>query len=586
MRNGKQSSVLVLGEDTRSFLSVIRSLGQAGYRVHVVCYDRTSAALRSKYIEARYFYNYQACTQTEWLNNVVKLIEWYQYDLIFPCDERAIYPLWSARHRLPVHTQLAIANQQGLDVLFDKWKTKQAAISCYVPVAKGEIVDLRRNSYSELYQLFGSQFVIKPLQSFEETNLSQRQKVTIVHCEEDYEQYREQSLAAQPYLIEAFFSGKGEGVSVFSVDGEVHAAFAHKRVAEPSSGGGSSYRVSIELDEELLKATQDICHATNYTGVAMFEFRRNPDDGNWILVEVNARFWGSLPLAVFAGVDFPRMYADYLLSGCLPETPILNYRQHVTARALVADLYEIKRELELAREGGSFIKARAKGIFRLFAITKLVTPFETIDSFSRSDLGPFWGEVKMLARTFSGAILKRNRLRLFIRRIETRNQVRKLLKINNNRRILFICYGNIMRSPFAEICLKSLLSEESGNQCDSFGFHLHEQRQSPDNAMKAAKELNYDLSNHKSKWLTQNDINESDIVIYFDERNQEKLQSYYHLNHMFCAADLLGQSFPLMHEISDPYGQSVADVAVCYQQISNAVHGLFDIVREVELCQG
>jgi len=143
-----------------------------------------------------------------------------------------------------------------------------------------------------------------------------------------------------------------------------------------------------------------------------------------------------------------------------------------------------------------------------------------------------------------------------------------------------------MRSPFAELCLKSLLSQESGKRCDSFGFHLHEQRQSPENALKAAKELNFDLSRHRSKWLTQNDINESDIVVYFDERNQDKLQSYYHINHMFCAADLLAQPFALTHEIADPYGQSVADVGVCYQQISNAVQGLFDIVREVELCQG
>ncbi len=586
MRNGKQSSVLVLGEDTRSFLSVIRSLGEAGYRVHVVCYDRKSAALESKYIEARYYYNYQSCTQEEWLNNVVKLIEWYQYDLIFPCDERAIYPLWSARHRLPDHTQLAIANPKGLDVLFDKWKTKQVAISCQVPVAKGEIVDLIKTSYADLYQQFGPGFVIKPLQSFEETNLSQRQKVTIVHCEQDYERYCEQSLAEQPYLIEAFFAGKGEGVSVFSVDGQVHAAFAHKRVAEPNSGGGSSYRISIKLDEALLKATQDICHATNYTGVAMFEFRRNQDDGSWILVEVNARFWGSLPLAVFAGVNFPAMYADYLATGSLPKEPILDYRLRVTARALIADLYEIKRELETAQEGNSQFKGRATGMLRLLAITKLVTPFETVDSFSCKDLGPFWGEVKILASAFTGAMFKKNRLRLLIRRIKTRNQVRKLLEINNNRRIIFICYGNIMRSPFAEVCLKSLLSEESGKRCDSYGFHLHEQRQSPDNAMKAAIALNYDLSNHKSKWLTQNDMTESDIVIYFDERNQEKLQSYYYLNHMFCAADLLGQSFPLMHEISDPYGQSVADVEACYQQISNAVHGLFDIVKEVELCQG
>lgn len=162
-------NVLVLGEDTRSFLSVIRSLGHAGYSVHVVCYDKASPALVSKYIKSAKFYNYQAYSAEEWLENVISLVDKYQFDLIIPCDERAIYPLWSAKDRLPQHTKLAIANQEGLDTLFNKWETKKAAISCDVPVAKGNIVDISTVSYVELLEQFGPEFVVKPLQSFEET---------------------------------------------------------------------------------------------------------------------------------------------------------------------------------------------------------------------------------------------------------------------------------------------------------------------------------------------------------------------------------------------------------------------------------
>ena len=131
----ENTSVLILGEDTRSFLSVIRSLGRAGYEIHVVCYDKKSPALKSKYIRTCKFYNYQSLTQDEWLSNVVKLIERYRFDLVIPCDERAIYPLCQVRDKLPDKTRLAIANQQGLDVLFDKWETKVAAKECGIPVA-------------------------------------------------------------------------------------------------------------------------------------------------------------------------------------------------------------------------------------------------------------------------------------------------------------------------------------------------------------------------------------------------------------------------------------------------------------------
>ena len=83
-----QKRVLVLGEDTRSFLSVIRSLGAAGMEVDIVTLINTTPALRSKYIKKVYKLNYQAFTQIEYSAKVTAIIEDGDYDLIVPCDER------------------------------------------------------------------------------------------------------------------------------------------------------------------------------------------------------------------------------------------------------------------------------------------------------------------------------------------------------------------------------------------------------------------------------------------------------------------------------------------------------------------
>ena len=45
--------------------------------------------------------------------------------------------------------------------------------------------------------------------------------------------------------------------------------------------------------------------ALRYTGVAMVEFKVNAKTGEFVLIEINGRFWGSLPLAVAAGANFP-----------------------------------------------------------------------------------------------------------------------------------------------------------------------------------------------------------------------------------------------------------------------------------------
>ncbi|MDB1123707.1 arsenate reductase/protein-tyrosine-phosphatase family protein [Vibrio algarum] len=576
----KTPSVLVLGEDTRSFLSVIRSLGKAGYDVHVVCYDRTSPALKSKYVSSAQFYNYQAYSQSEWLENVIALIERYQFHLVIPCDERAIYPLWSAKHRIPANTQLAIANQLALDVLFDKWKTKQIAIECNVSVADGNIVNLSDTTYEQLVGVYGKKFVIKPLQSFEESKLSQRQKVAIVKSESDFNSYIRMAGNGQQYLVEKFFSGKGEGLSVLSIKGKVYAAFAHIRVAEPNHGGGSSYRKSIPLDPELLEATKSICLRSELTGVAMFEYRRDLQTNEWILVEVNARFWGSLPLAEYAGVDFPALYADYLVSGELPSKIQLEYRQDVFARVLTADLYEIKREYEIAALEKGKWNSLMSLLDRLVHILRFLGPKETIDSFDVTDPRPFIRECILLFGQLFKAFVRKNSFLLRFRRNRTRARLKKLFKLNSNRTVLFVCYGNIMRSPFALKCFQDAVDNSHGHivlSGDSFGFHLDENRSSPEKACEAALSLGYDLSTHFSKWMTQGDISESDIIVYFDEKNSDKLSAYYRSNYAFCAADLVDESIAIEATIEDPYGEELYSVILCYKEIESSVKALVGV---------
>jgi hypothetical protein len=65
----------------------------------------------------------------------------------------------------------------------------------------------------------------------------------------------------------------------------------------------------------------------------MVEYRVDPQTGSALLMEVNGRFWGSLPLAYYAGADFP--YLLYRSAGSkLHPTP---YRIGLRARDLPGD---------------------------------------------------------------------------------------------------------------------------------------------------------------------------------------------------------------------------------------------------------
>ncbi len=74
-------------------------------------------------------------------------------------------------------------------------------------------------------------------------------------------------------------------------------------------------RESIALDPGRLRQVEALLEALDFEGPVMAEFRTDGVDC-W-LIELNARLWGSLQLAVDAGVDFPRL----LVGAALGETP-------------------------------------------------------------------------------------------------------------------------------------------------------------------------------------------------------------------------------------------------------------------------
>ena len=108
-------------------------------------------------------------------------------------------------------------------------------------------------------------------------------------------------------LVQAYAAGYGLGQFFFMHEGKALRRFQHRRVAEwPPEGGFSSVCDAVPLSEhrELQELSVRLLRAMAWEGVAMVEYRFDPASGRAALMEVNGRFWGSLPLAVHAGAGF------------------------------------------------------------------------------------------------------------------------------------------------------------------------------------------------------------------------------------------------------------------------------------------
>jgi predicted ATP-grasp superfamily ATP-dependent carboligase len=147
--------------------------------------------------------------------------------------------------------------------------------------------------------------------------------------------YRDLSSRSSAVLIQEFVRGDGAGYFALLHHGELRAEFAHRRIRDVyPTGSGSAVRISVEPDPEIRRSSLAILSALRWHGVAMVEFRSEAGSPP-VFMEVNGRFWHSLPLACYAGVDFPALLARMAEDGDIEVTT--GYRTGVRCRWLLGD---------------------------------------------------------------------------------------------------------------------------------------------------------------------------------------------------------------------------------------------------------
>lgn len=548
-----------MGDDTRSFLACVRSLGRQGIEVHAAPYSMDAPALASRYISRVHVLPYYLDDGQEWLQAMQKLLAAEQYDMVLPCEERALLPLCAHRHQLPNSTHLAIPDERALAVFFDKWATRELAKTLQVPVADGMLLDAS-SMVDEAVARMGLPLVAKHRQSYSLTDLYKRTQVRVLRNTSDVRAWLQHAPDRQGLFLEKVFDGVGLGVSVLSKKGQVLQAFEHHRATELE--GSSYYRKSMPLDPGRLAAVERMCKAVAYTGLAMFEFKLAPS-GEWVLLEINARPWGSLPLPVACGVDFP--HALYLAL-CRHETPpCVDYPSPRYARNLVADLWQLR--LQAARRPLEPGRLVIHMILWVWSLRRLLNGQETLDVSVPDDRAPARREWQQFFRMRWQTLSPQTGLPALPKKIALQrawHQAEKPL-------ILFLCQGNICRSPYAEHKARAMLEDALlPINVASAGMLPRNGRLSPAQATEAARLQGVDLADHRSRHAHPQVLEEATWIVVFDNINRRALQA--RAPHLADRVVVLGQHAPRpRREIADPDGHDVAVFLDTYRLIDQCL---------------
>lgn len=390
------TTVLVTDAGRGSAISIIRSLGRRGMSVVAADADPSSAGFSSRHAAEKVVYPAPEDSPGDVVETLLAAARAHRVDLLVPVTDELVLPLSRARDRFSDVCELALPEPGALALAADKRATLELARELGVPTPRTAVVDALPEAREAAREL-GWPVVLKPQSSRRETD-DGIEAFGVSYAADDAGLERELGRLAGRcrVLLQEYGAGEAHGVELLLSRGRPLAAFQHRRLHEvPITGGASSLRESVPLSPALYRHAVELLAALGWTGLAMVEFKVGPDGPK--LMEINGRIWGSLPLAVKSGMDFPARLADLYLGGGMATNgrPATDYRVGVRSRNLELEVVWIGSTLRGNRRFPFLPAPRRREA--VTAAARLVLPGDGFDILSLDDPGPGLVELGRIA---------------------------------------------------------------------------------------------------------------------------------------------------------------------------------------------
>ena len=394
----EKTAVIILDGNQRSALAATRSLGMKGIDVVVGAEAARSLASSSRFCKRSFSYPSPDSDPVGFLRTVMETAKPYVTPVLFPMTDTTVNEILLNRNLLPTNVRIPFSDHLRYDALSDKENLFRQAKKLAIPMPEtlfSSDFTSREALLSEAVKM-GFPLVVKAAHSRE--RLAGKYVASSATYANDPNELKT-VLGKAPFnqmrcLVQKRIHGKGIGIFLLARNGEVLARFAHRRIREkPPSGGVSVLCESIRPPAEALDAACRLISSNEWHGVAMIEFKWDDDENRPKLIEVNGRFWGSLNLAIRAGVDFP--YLLYLLAlGQKVEGPA-EYRIGLKSRWELGDLDHLLIRLKSALDHPSLsgTQVRKRDAILVF-LTDFFRPSVIHEVFVSGDPRPFLFEAK------------------------------------------------------------------------------------------------------------------------------------------------------------------------------------------------
>lgn len=302
--------ILVTDGHNRAALAITRSLGRAGHEVIVGERTVRSLAQSSRFCSRSVVYPDPVSQSDAFIDFLTTKASVLEVEAVIPVSDITTLLVAGSRHRFEPSCAVPVAPIDIIERAGDKVDMVRTALRLGVPAPTSIVIESadERPPIDLPYPV-----VVKPARSRVRT-VSGWQSCSVSYAASRGELWNDlvsRPAHEFPVMVQERIVGPGTGVFAYYHQGRPVALFSHRRLRErPPWGGVSVLAESVEMCPQARAYATRLLEEIGWQGVAMVEFKRDLRDGLPKLMEINGRFWGSLQLAIDAGVDFPRLLVE------------------------------------------------------------------------------------------------------------------------------------------------------------------------------------------------------------------------------------------------------------------------------------
>ncbi len=321
-------------------LGVMRSLREMGFHIIALSYHNMDFGYSSNYAHERSKVPHPSTEEKEFVDFLIKNSDkWRGATLFYPDDEVAVTVSKNSGD-LSNYYRIAAPEWGLLRTFIEKPETYRLAEKCNVPYPKTTFT----RTLDDLYKIKDEivyPCILKPVISHEFSNRFNSKIFVVNNYDQLLSRFQLCSGSGHEVMVQEIIPGPDSNIyecsMYISSNGNVTATFLSRKLRQnPPQFGMARVAISQNMIPELREFTERMLKEANFKGIAQAEFKIDPRDNAFKLLDVNVRIFRTVWLATYCGVNFP--WIQYMDLVERKQVEVTNYKKDVYWIELYQDI--------------------------------------------------------------------------------------------------------------------------------------------------------------------------------------------------------------------------------------------------------